>query len=334
MRLIAYIMIIGCLALRFPDNGIAQRPDTPPDSSFTDNGAGQVFRISPDLSYVYSKPGPIDFINNFPRDIKEYTGITFRKRNIVKIGAMAGITAVLVVLDQKITDETQKFGDGIGLNGNNNMKTAFHVFGLPIEVPRDPDTWLYFIGDGWTQTGVTAAFFGYGMISKNNRALTTASQLAEGLLTAGAASQFLKHITGRESPHVATVDGGRWRLFPNQIEYHKHVPHYDAFPSGHLAVAMMTVTVIHENYPTSKLVRPIGYTLMALLSFEMVNNGVHWISDYPLALSMGYVFGKIAASRGRTRINGNDADLSDGIKPSVYPFFSENGLGMRLNFQF
>ena len=37
--------------------------------------------------------------------------------------------------------------------------------------------------------------------------------------------------------------------------------------------AMMTV--IAENYPGSKIVKPIGYPLLAILSFEMVYNGVH-----------------------------------------------------------
>ncbi len=39
---------------------------------------------------------------------------------------------------------------------------------------------------------------------------------------------------------------------------------------------------------------------MTLIGFAMVNNGVHWISDYPLAIALGYTYGKIATSRGVT----------------------------------
>jgi len=94
-------------------------------------------------------------------------------------------------------------------------------------------------------------------------------------------------------------------LLPDQIEYHKHVPKYDAFPSGHLATAMVMATVIAEKYPEKKFIQPIGYTLMTILSFEMVSNGVHWFSDYPLALAIGYSSGKITVFRGRKAVYNN-----------------------------
>jgi len=28
--------------------------------------------------------------------------------------------------------------------------------------------------------------------------------------------------------------------------------------------------------------------------FQVVNNGVHWASDYPLRIGMGYIFGRAA----------------------------------------
>ena len=49
----------------------------------------------------------------------------------------------------------------------------------------------------------------------------------------------------------------------------------------------------------SRYIQPVGYTLMSLLGFQMLNNGVHWASDYPLALALGYGFGKIAVNGGR-----------------------------------
>jgi hypothetical protein len=123
--------------------------------------------------------------------------------------------------------------------------------------------------------------------------------LFEGLLAVGLVTQSLKHLTGRESPLVRTEPRGAWRWFPNQLDYFRNVPKYDAFPSGHLATAMLTVTVISENYPEYVFIKPLGYSLMGLLAFQMLNNGVHWLSDYPLALAIGYVFGKSAVSHYR-----------------------------------
>ena len=158
--------------------------------------------------------------------------------------------------------------------------------------------------------------------------LQTASQLAQGMLTTGFSTQLLKHITGRESPFRSSRDGGRWDFFPNQIEYHKHVPRYDAYPSGHLATAMMTVTVIAQNYPEKKFIRPVGYGLMTILSFEMVNNGVHWISDYPLALLMGYAFAKMAVDRGRTRVGASTVANRHRIR--LLPLLRDGQLGLQV----
>ena len=86
---------------------------------------------------------------------------------------------------------------------------------------------------------------------------------------------------------VSTRPGGRWDLFPNQIDYAKHVPHYDAYPSGHVTTLLATVTVVIENYPEWWWARPVGYAAVAGLAISMGNTGIHWYSDYS--------FGMIAA---------------------------------------
>jgi hypothetical protein len=66
---------------------------------------------------------------------------------------------------------------------------------------------------------------------------------------------------------------------------------------------MATFTVVALNYPEHTFIRPIGYATMGVLSFAMVNNGVHWASDYPLALAIGGVVGKVVVDRGRTIVH-------------------------------
>lgn len=292
---------------------------------------GQLVKFQDGSTYIYKKPVKLAFIRYFHGDLGRYAGEVFHRDYLRTAGLVLASTVLLVAFDQAILDETQRFGRKLGLTGNNKLKPVFSIAGFPIEMPHDPDTWLYFIGDGWLHTGIAAGFLGIGLVKNDNRALQTASQLVEGMLTNGFTTQLLKHITGRESPFRSTRDGGRWDFFPNQIDYHKNVPSYDAFPSGHLATAMMTVTVIAENYPGNRYVRPIGYSLMTLLSFQMVNNGVHWVSDYPLALAMGYSFAKIAVRRGRTlhqdRIN-HSRTRQIGIQPVV----SGRRIGIQLTF--
>lgn len=48
------------------------------------------------------------------------------------------------------------------------------------------------------------------------------------------------------------------------------------------------------------------YTLMGIMAFEMMSSKVHWASDYPLGLFIGYVVGKAAANRRIKKIDTND----------------------------
>jgi membrane-associated phospholipid phosphatase len=245
-------------------------------------------------------------------------------------------------------DRGQELGDKLHLSHSSNQKTIFQLsvpigdkhLNFPFNIPYDANTMMYFLGDGITHFSIAGGFWAYGAIKDDSRARQTASQLAESILTTGICVQILKHVTGRESPYASTAPGGIWRFFPNQVEYANNVPHFDAFPSGHLATAMATVTVIAENYPEYRFIKPVGYSLMGLLSFAMVNNGVHWISDYPLALAMGYTFAKIAVVKGRTKVQKSNEDYEDdgiyeGKKIELTPvFYGENtlGIGMRLRF--
>ncbi len=221
-----------------------------------------------------------------------------------------------------IVDAAQQFGRYIGLSGDNNTYNLTGTKKLRINVPTDLSSGLYYIGDGITEILVDGTFYLYGLINNDPRALQTAAQLAEGMISMGCWVQILKHLTGHESPEYATVPGGRWRFFPNPVDYHKHVPKYDAYPSGHLATAMMTTTVISMNYPEYKFIKPLCFTLMALCGYQMLNNGVHWMGDYPLALAMGYTVGRIAFERGHYKINTNNSSSLQSSSSKPHPTFS------------
>lgn len=261
--------------------------------------------INASEKYVYTKPKKFSFITNVPGDLGEYFKITFRKENIIPIAAMLGGSAVLVANDQYLFEKGWEIGDRLGISHHSTQKTFLeipHPTGSKkweLGAPNDFGTALYFIGDGLLHLGIVGGFLTYGLIESDNRSLQTASQIVEAMINNTLVVQFLKHTTGRETPNARSTAGGKWRLFPSQTQYAKHVDRYDAVPSGHVATAMTTVTVIAENYPGNKFVKPVGYTLIALLSFQMVNNGVHWVSDYPLGISIGYTFARIAVRRGK-----------------------------------
>ena len=269
------------------------------DSVRIRGGKGIYYQIDEGTFSYYEKPRPFGFIMNAPKGMKTWLEESFQRKNLKTIAGITVATFALVAVDEQLLAGAKDVGRKLGIAGENNMRPLFRVSGYPVQGPGDLGSAIYFLGDGITHISIAFSMLGYGLINDDPRALQTFSGLAEGLITVAVATQTLKHITGRQSPYHSTEPGGRWRPFPDQIKYHQDIPSYDAFPSGHLATAMMTVTVLAENYPEYTLIRPVGYGLMTLLGFQMMNNGVHWASDYPLAIAIGYGLGKVAVSHGR-----------------------------------
>ena len=249
----------------------------------------------------YQMPSSSDYWRNIDDDFKEAYKIAIDPDNLSTWGYIIGSSALLYYYDEELIKEAQRVGEKLGIDGGGetNSIVILSLGPYPIlKYPKSIGSGLYFLGDGSVHLGIIAGFASYSVLHDYDvKTMSVASQLLEGILDVGIATQFLKHVTGRQSPFKSTSPRGRWDLFPNQIDYANDVSNYDAFPSGHLATSMMTVTVLANNYPDNPYIKPIGYTLMGLLSFQMLNNEVHWASDYPLALGIGYVFGNIASSR-------------------------------------
>ncbi len=253
-------------------------------------------------------------LSNVPGDWVRYTRVTFREDKIPSIVGMVLLTGAMMVVD----DQTW---------------TMSNRYYQSSPVVRGTSDFFEYLGDGRPQFGLAAGFAVYGFAAGDKRSVRTASQVVEAILACGSVVQLLKHVTGRESPFVSSREGGRWDVFPNQIEYHKHVPHFDAYPSGHIATALATVTVVAENYPEWTWVKPVGYSIVALIGISMANTGIHWYSDYPLGLSLGYAFGMLAAhpeGLPDEHRAGNSADSGLSLLPSLGP----NGSGFQIVFNF
>jgi hypothetical protein len=275
---------------------------------------------------AYQQPKNFDFLYNIVDDhLIAYDTIT-QKENLWIWGAVGASTLILLTYDKELIDESQRLGKKLGISGEDSgYRTLFNVGSFPIQVPKDTGSALYFIGDGIVHIGIAGSFLTHGLINNDKKSISVASQLAEGLTDVAITTQVLKHITGRESPFKATSDTGKWDFFPNQRTYHNDIPKYDAFPSGHVATTMMTVTVLSENYPDNRYIKPVGYTLTGLLGYQMMNNGVHWASDYPLAIVIGYTFGKIVSTRERDK-------AKKGL--DVVPLMHKEASGLALEYKF
>jgi hypothetical protein len=263
----------------------------------------QVYHNGTEL-VLYPKPKHFGFITSIPKTFAGAARMSFTKKSIKPWAGIVSSTLLLIAFDQKISDNTQQFSNNIGLHYTRDYKTlaGFKLGSTQVnayELPRNFNTALYSIGEGSTSMLIVGGLYLYGKIKHNYRAASTASQLMQSLIVVGITTQTLKRVSGRESPFVATAPGGVWRPFTKPSDYQKHVPNHDAFPSGHFATLMATVTVLSANYPEKKWIKPVGYTLMGLCAFAMVNNGVHWTSDYPLAIGIGYVCAKATVKMNR-----------------------------------
>jgi membrane-associated phospholipid phosphatase len=238
---------------------------------------------------------------NIPRDWGRWYNISFRKECMNKWLIIGGLTVATVLTDDITYTPSARF-----YHSSSQAKKWSDFCAI--------------IGDGTTQFALAGSYGVYGLIFKDQKAIRTGSQIVQAVLASGAVIQVLKHITGRESPFVRSTPTGVWKVLPNQIDYHRRVPYFDAYPSGHICTSLATVIVIAENYPNVKWIRPVGYVFTTLVGLGMLSNGIHWVSDYPLGLFIGYYFGMLAAHpEGVPVMESDDGRLKVHIFPNITP---------------
>ncbi len=243
---------------------------------------------------------------------------SFSKESLPYWGAIIGSTALLYHYDEEIYADLQKRGRNWRIGNDDNTKPLVTFNGQEIiRLPSDTGSALYFLGDGWLHVGIGGAFLGTGKFTDNTRAYNTGVMLWHGILVSTIFNQTLKRSFGRESPEVSTEKRGRWKPFPGFNEYNTKTASYDAMPSGHVMTATLTFTIISEQYPEyNHIVYPLAGVWVSALMFEMVNNGVHWASDYPLGIAMGYVVGKAATRMGKKETDPQKPDTTWHLVPT------------------
>lgn len=256
---------------------------------------------------VYPAPKKFGFITNLPKDAAGIVSTTFSKQSIKPLAVIAASTGALLLADQVIVDGVEEFSARIHLSPDEKNKNVIvKLRGKDVALLRFPgnvNTAFYQVGQGFPSLMIGAGLYAYGKIKDDYRALSTASQLAEAFILMGVGTQIVKRIAGRQDPSESTTPGGHWHFFPSFSQYQNYTPNYDAFPSGHLATLMSSITIFSENYPEKKWIKPVGYSLTGLVAYSMINNKVHWASDYPLALGMGYLCAKQVVKRNRQVLN-------------------------------
>ena len=288
---------LATLILFFPLISLAQLSDSLKNQE-------KLFNTNPSGNIVYKKPGLFSFLTNIPSDAGGFTKYAFKNKNLSRLGIIAASTAILYFADQSITNTVHDKFEDSKIVSSESFSTFIQIkiAGKPTnigKIPRNINTAFYNLGQGSSAMLMAAGFYIAGKITKSNRALNTASELTEAFLALGVGTQLIKYATGRENPSDATVIRGRWQPFPLWKNFQNNKTRYDAFPSGHLATFVSAVTIVGENYPEKKWIKPLGYSIAGLCGLAMINNGVHWSSDFPLGIGLGHGFGKYISRKGR-----------------------------------
>lgn len=252
--------------------------------------------------FTYKKPRFFEMITNLPKHVRGTVNDFGYKENLIALGSATLMTIAIIPEDQNLLDQSRILGERIGLK----EEARYNNFGPLSNIPPNITSGIYLIGNGTTPILMSMGFATFGLLKNDYRAINTATGLVESVLVCGVFSQTIKRISGRQSPAPAIRDGnpgGDWNPFPSFSSYGKNTPNYDAMPSGHMMTATAALNVILGNYPDKKWIKPLGYSLIGLLGFEMVQANVHWYSDYPIAMVMGYIIGKNIAKSKITKTN-------------------------------
>jgi hypothetical protein len=235
-------------------------------------------------------------VTDIPDTLWTGTKEQFKKDALPGWAVLLTTSALLYHYDDDILQDVQAKGRSWKLGNSVNYKSVLEVGNTTIyAAPTDTAGWLYFLGDGTIPIVVSASLMGTGYWGKNNRLYNTGVEMATGLLSGAVLDQAIKRATGRESPSKATEPRGKWQPFTSFKAYGQNTAKYDAMPSGHIMSATVMFTVLEEEYPEYNYVwYPTEVVWLGVLGFGMINVGVHWASDYPLGIAMGYVFGRAA----------------------------------------
>lgn len=272
----------------------------------------------------------------FPNTSKRAFSMAFSKEALLPWAAILGSTAVLVEDDERWLAESKRFGKRMDWSENDHTETKVDVFGKDIlRLPTDKGSAVYFLGDGWLHMSIATGFLATGYVRDATKPFNVGIQMIHSMVTSTVYNQALKRSFGRETPNFATKKRGALRPFPGFDNYGEETAKYDAMPSGHIMTVMSQFTIFHLNYPQyAAWTYTVGALWGGALMIQMVNNGVHWWSDYPLGIGMGYLFGLQAYRMGKTDDELKKEKKLKSEQVAFFPYISREGTMLNWSWQF
>ncbi len=194
-----------------------------------------------------------------------------------KAGAVAGITALLLIYDEDIQEWSQR-----------NKLEKWYTEYEP-DFSDDLAEWVKPLGDYDKMALPLGAFYLYGYFAHDTRARRTVLLTAETLIISNLIGQTMKRVIDRERPSGYGI-------------YHEWGPPSNSvpdqsMPSGHAINAFAIATVFANQYEHRKWVPPVAYGLALLTGASRVHENRHWTSDVFVGACIGYFTAKAVLRR-------------------------------------
>ncbi|MCP2520102.1 phosphatase PAP2 family protein [Candidatus Aminicenantes bacterium AC-708-M15] len=209
-----------------------------------------------------------DFIPNLFRDSAEVftSPKKWGKEDLMKFGAVTGITLFLYISDEKI----QNWFISNRTNTTDEISKFVRNF-----------------GNGYYLTGILGGIYVMGEILDEKSLRRTALLGLESFIISGTIVSGIKILVGRMRPS-ATNNANVFSPFRFSSKYH-------SFPSGHSATAFAVATAISEQ-SKNVLIDITAYSIACLVALSRVNDNYHWASDVFFGSALGYFIGKKISS--------------------------------------
>jgi membrane-associated phospholipid phosphatase len=240
----------------------------------------------------------------------------FSKKEWLVTGAVLGVTTSLVFLDDEIDSwATLQKANHPGLA---KASPVFTEFG------------------NWNGVALVGAIGTVSAVFGKQKGVQTSLLATQAMITSGVWIHVIKTLTGRERPKGAYLYSqnptGKWygpfSRFNKNIASDKSVFAFDAFPSGHTALAFSVATVFADRYKNVKAVPIFCYTTASLIGVSRLIEHEHWASDVFAGAILGYVCGKQVTKR----FDETHKKLNNNSKAQFTLIQYENQAGFRVVF--
>lgn len=145
--------------------------------------------------------------------------------------------------------------------------------------------------------GILAGVFTFSAITHNYKPFHTSILAAQSAITAGIWTRVGKIMTGRMRPGATYNDlefnqdhwFGPLGQFNPKYKNGRSIAAFDAFPSGHTAIAFAIATAFAKQYGNHKAVPIILYSLAGIVGISRLVEHEHWASDILPGAALGYL---------------------------------------------